>query len=406
MVRKRSYRSVRHHISQAFHAVDNNTVYENPNLKRRLRSTNIMEGNKINKAKGEEENQQTKNEKKDNSDEEQSGDSDGVSESTASITTEGSEAINHIYLCEAKDTSSSLYEAIGASHWESLTSMQLRMILPKDAITDLSSCAIDLAQMSYSDAQDSVLDQAGNRDIKKVLSYLLADDFLWKDADFNELEMIKHLFDPFLKTFISNIQSSIGRWDKIFLPSHERMKVAHVEGTGRRPDFFLQCNFPSLKCFVFVVEAKKMEQKTVLQNDLEKVALLLKDAIDNMSRQCVDVTKIKVFGMVIVGVEGKIFSMQLVARGIYLMRNYAVVYAPRSQFDLCVVSGTANAFLNMREELIKTMEVCRASRLDKPSDFTRPSFGTPVKVNHTGIKENFAGSPSLRRATLHTSNKS
>jgi len=63
----------------------------------------------------------------------------------------------------------------------------------------------------------------------------------------------------------------------------------------------MQCDFPGRKCFVFVMEAKKTSQKAVLQNDLEKVAFLMKDAIDNMARQRVDVSKLKVFGMVVVG---------------------------------------------------------------------------------------------------------
>ncbi|KAG0354043.1 hypothetical protein BC939DRAFT_472496 [Gamsiella multidivaricata] len=304
-------------------------------------------------------------------------------------------AINHVYLFDPKDTSSSLYDAIGAIHWAAITSMSLKKLLPKDVIAGLASYAIDLSQMRHSDAQDSVLNWVGNRDVKKVLNHLLADDFLWKSADFNELGMVQHVFDPFLKTF-TNIQGGVGRWDKMFLPSQERKKDALAEGRGRRPDFFLQCDFPGLKCFVFVMEAKKTGQKMVLQNDLEKVALLPKDAIDHMAQQRVDVAKLKVLGTVVIGMEGVLYSMQLVARGIYLMKNYAVVYTPRSQFDLCVVAGAINTFLNLREELVTTMEVCRASRLHKPTDLMRPSFGTPIKVNPTGIKKGFPGSPSLR----------
>ncbi|KAG9063341.1 hypothetical protein KI688_004223 [Linnemannia hyalina] len=194
---------------------------------------------------------------------------------------------------------------------------------------DLSSYAIDLSQMRYSDAQDSILDRMWNRDVKKLLNSLLAEDFLWKGADFNELKMVKHLFDPFLKTRISNL--------------------------------------------------KKTGQKKVLHIDLEKVAFLLKDAIDDMARHRVDVAKLKVFGMVMIGTGGVIYSMQPVAGGIYLMKNYALVYAPQFQFDLCVVAGAINTFLNLREELVTAMEIFRASRLDKPTNLTMPSFGTPIR---------------------------
>jgi hypothetical protein len=76
--------------------------------------------------------------------------------------------------------------------------------------------------------------------------------------------------------------------------------------------------------------------------------------------------------------------MQLVARGICLMMSHAIVYAPRS---LAVRSlrgcRKINAFMNL-QEMIETMETCRTSRLDKFTDFTRPSFRTPIKKNQVG----------------------
>ncbi|KAG0247527.1 hypothetical protein BG011_001346 [Mortierella polycephala] len=304
--------------------------------------------------------------------------------------------VNHIYLFDSKDTGSGLYDVIGATHWAAITSISLKKLLSKDVLAELADYAIDLSMMNHDDAQDSVLDWTGNRDVKKVLSYLLADGFLWDDPDFNELEMIQHVFDPFLKTFISTIKGAVGRWDKVFLPSQERKEDAITEGRGRRPDYFMQCDFPGRKCFAFVMEAKKTSQKAVLQNDLEKVAFLMKDAIDNMARQRVDVPKLKVFGMVVVGVEGVVYSMELAARGIYLMKKYAVVYAPQSQFNLGVLGSSINVFMNLREELIKAIDICRTARLEKPTDLTRPSFGTPIKVTKHGVRTDFPTSPSLR----------
>ncbi|KAF8939867.1 hypothetical protein BGZ58_008495 [Dissophora ornata] len=372
MVRKRSYRSVRHQLFQAFNAVDDNTIYDGRSSKRRVRSAGVTGGDEA--AGGEEkhrqeEEQQVDEEKDegDEEDEEEQGDDGDESEESASQSSEGSEylpggaklqpaiapasvyyltgngstdcskklwtpwinngedlagkvwayreaiclkaqkleplsgsveklAINHVYLFDRKDTSSGLYDAIGAAHWAAITSTSLKRLLPKDVIADVASYALDLAQLSYSDAQDSVLDHEGNRDVRKVLNYLLADDFLWKGADYNELELVQHIFDPFLKTFISNIQGSVGPCRR---KKGRRMPSRRVGEGGQI--FFLQCDFPELKCFVFAMEAKKTAQRTVLQSDLEKVALLLKDAIDNMARQRVDVAKLKVFGMVVVG---------------------------------------------------------------------------------------------------------
>ncbi|KAI8595690.1 hypothetical protein EDD21DRAFT_390533 [Dissophora ornata] len=320
MVRKRSYRSVRHQLFQAFNAVDDNTIYDGRSSKRRVRSAGVTGGDEA--AGGEEkhrqeEEQQVDEEKDegDEEDEEEQGDDGDESEESASQSSEGSEylpggaklqpaiapasvyyltgngstdcskklwtpwinngedlagkvwayreaiclkaqkleplsgsveklAINHVYLFDRKDTSSGLYDAIGAAHWAAITSTSLKRLLPKDVIADVASYALDLAQLSYSDAQDSVLDHEGNRDVRKVLNYLLADDFLWKGADYNELELVQHIFDPFLKTFISNIQGSVGPWDKVFQPSQERKKDALAEGRGRRPDFFPAVRFP------------------------------------------------------------------------------------------------------------------------------------------------------------------
>jgi hypothetical protein len=87
----------------------------------------------------------------------------------------------------------------------------------------------------------------------------------------------------------------------MFLPSQQRKDEAMAEGRGRRPDFYMYCEAAAKNCHVFMMEAKKSEQGTVLQNDLEKVALLLKDAIDDMGKCKVDISKVKLFGMVIVG---------------------------------------------------------------------------------------------------------
>ncbi|KAF9090037.1 hypothetical protein BGX27_002356 [Mortierella sp. AM989] len=458
MVRKRSYRSVRHHISQAFRAVDDRTIYDSGSSKRRCQSAWLMgSGELAGRVQKQQEGQDgeqldgDENDKEDEEYEEEQDDNSSESEESASQSSEGSEylpsgaklppavvpasiyyptgngstdcseelwtpwivegedlagkawiALNHIYLFDIKDTSSSLYEAIGAKHWAAITSLSLKKLLSNDSIGDLASYAIDLSQMRYSDAQDSTLDWIGNRDVKKVLNHLLADDFLRKSPDFNELEMVKHVFDPFLKTFISSIQSGVGRWDKTFLPSQERKKDALTEIEGGLCAILFEFQFQF--GFEFDSNAHKPPVKHKDSNGI-RLGALLKDAIDSMAKQGVDVTMLKVFGMVVVGVEGELFSMQLVARGIYLMKHYAVLHAPRSQYDFGVVAGTTNTFLNLKEELIATMDVCRESRLDRPIDWTQPSFGTPIKVNPTGISKNFPGSPSLRQAILQTTKK-
>ncbi|KAG0225222.1 hypothetical protein BGX31_007701 [Mortierella sp. GBA43] len=232
------------------------------------------------------------------------------------------------------------------------------------------------------------------------------DQFLWDASDFNELEMIQHLFNPFLSTFMddgkyktqtnTDESTKMVNRDKLFLPSQKRKEDAMAEGRGRRPDFFMYCEKPGEQCHVFAMEAKKSGQGTVLQNDLEKVGLLMKDAIDTMCKQRINVSEVKVFGLVIVGAEGVVYSMELPARGIYFMKRYAIIYAPRSQHDLHVLAGTINVFMNLREELARTIRVCKGPTLKNPLNLIRPSFGTPIKVTRTGVKSDFDTSPSLR----------
>ncbi|KAF9993395.1 hypothetical protein BGZ65_011084, partial [Modicella reniformis] len=45
--------------------------------------------------------------------------------------------------------------------------------------------------MNHGEAQDDVLKWTGDGTVKKVLSSLFADKFLWDASDFNELEMIQ-----------------------------------------------------------------------------------------------------------------------------------------------------------------------------------------------------------------------
>lgn len=74
-----------------------------------------------------------------------------------------------------------------------------------------------------------------------------------------------------------------------------------MDGRGLRPDFFLQCKLPGRMIFPLVVEAKKKGQGKVGMTDLEKVGYMLKDAVDDLARNRLDVANITIFGMVIVG---------------------------------------------------------------------------------------------------------
>ncbi len=93
--------------------------------------------------------------------------------------------------------------------------------------------------------------------------------------------------------------------DKAFEPSRDRRQMDEPNAKGRRPDYFMELILPGLTCYLMVLEAKKSRQTSPTQTDTEKVANLLKDSIDHMARAAVDVNKIKLFGLVVVGKDIK-----------------------------------------------------------------------------------------------------
>jgi hypothetical protein len=194
--------------------------------------------------------------------------------------------------------------------------------------------------------------------------------------------------------------------DKAFPPSEKRRKDLIEDSRGRRPAFFLQTALPGKMCHLFFMEGKKDRQGSAVQVDLEKLAMLMKDSIDDMHGQGVDPSKIEVIGLVVtgkphrwepvvmcitallmilgadryLGSEGRLYTMRLEARGIYATRLLSVVYAPRSQYDFCVLASTINTFMNVRERLQQTISEISCGRQGEASDMTRPGFHTPTRV--------------------------
>ncbi|KAF9341833.1 hypothetical protein BGX26_008580 [Mortierella sp. AD094] len=143
---------------------------------------------------------------------------------------------------------------------------------------------------------------------------------------------------------------------------------------GRRPDYFLELILAGLTCYSVVFEAKKSRQTSPTQTDTEKVANLLKDSIDYLARAAVDVSKIKLFGVVVVGEKATVYTMELAAKGVYVMKTYAVFYVPRLKDDLAVIGTAMDVLMNMKIELEALISQCEAPRLSSPSDRTTTSY--------------------------------
>lgn len=70
------------------------------------------------------------------------------------------------------------------------------------------------------------------------------------------------------------------------------------------------------------------------------------------------------------------------ARGIYVLRSIAVIYAPRSHFDFGVLAATINVLMHVQKRLEKTISDISVSRAtgEQGQDLTRPGFHAPTRV--------------------------
>lgn len=105
-----------------------------------------------------------------------------------------------------------LFDAAGLEEWQSITSVQIEKGVDGAVMLELQNLALQLSSLSYQGAENLILNWSGDTSIKKVLTGLLEDDFLWSSAPFNEHELLSHVFDPFLKAYICSAKGSVDRW--------------------------------------------------------------------------------------------------------------------------------------------------------------------------------------------------
>ncbi|KAG9063271.1 hypothetical protein KI688_010538 [Linnemannia hyalina] len=248
-------------------------------------------------------------------------------------------AVNHIYLFERNDVDSTLFDAVGLEDWRAVTSVTIEKGVEDTTMLELQKLALELSNLSYREAEELILSWNGDTSIKKVLVGLVEGDFLKKSLDENSL--------------------------------------------GRRPDFMLRTSLRGIICYLFFMEAKKVRQgAAVVQDDLEKMAGMMKDAIDDLNKQGIDVGNLEVIGLHIVGTEGHLYAMKLEARGIYVLRSIAVIYAPKSHFNFGVLATTINVLVHVQKRLEKTISDILASHAagEQGQDLTCPGFHTPTRV--------------------------
>lgn len=71
--------------------------------------------------------------------------------------------------------------------------------------------------------------------------------------------------------------------------------------------------------------------------------------------------------------------MALEASGLYIMRSYTTVFAPRSHKDLGGLAMVINVFLNLKADIEESIRLCSRPLLPGVSPQICKSFGTPVK---------------------------
>ncbi|KAF9370657.1 hypothetical protein BGX21_005450, partial [Mortierella sp. AD011] len=292
-------------------------------------------------------------------------------------------AVNHIYLFEKNDTESALFDVVGLEDWRTVTHFTIEKLIDDTTILELQTLALELGNLTHRESENLILSLNGDTAVKKSLVGLVEDDFLWTSHPFNEHELLIHVFDPYLKAYICNIDGSVGQWDKAFPPSQHRKKILHENSLGRRPDFMLKTPLHGVPCYLFFMEAKKVRQgPSVVQDDFEKMAGMMKDSIDDMSNHGVDVSNLEVVGLHVVGAEGHLYTMKLAARGVYVLRSIADIHTPKSHFNFGVIPSTVNVLLNVQKLLKKSIVYILENLVagDQGQDLTRPGFNTPARV--------------------------
>ncbi|KAG0203734.1 hypothetical protein BGX31_003307 [Mortierella sp. GBA43] len=110
------------------------------------------------------------------------------------------------------------------------------------------------------------------------------------------------------------------------------------------------------------------------------LALELKDCLDNMAKQHVNLKDVRVFGIVMIGAELDLYAMSLDVPGLFIMRQLNKAYLPRNHFDLAVLPQTINFFMTLQRLLQDSYALCARPRLDHAHAGVCASLGTPIKV--------------------------
>ncbi|KAG0301300.1 hypothetical protein BGZ97_002835 [Linnemannia gamsii] len=290
--------------------------------------------------------------------------------------------LNHIYLVQRDDCSSSVYACVGRKLWRSLQAPAHSMMISDEVATGLVRLALQVSAMDYQAGRLLLRGWVGEEAVQDLLKSLVDTNTLWDldmDGD-NELGLTRKRLDPFLSAFITHLPDSTHHWDYALEPSTKRRGVDRDTG-GVRPDFQSYFRSGNNKFHLLMIEIKKKQQAgSSVLSDLEKLALQLKDCLDGLAQDCINVNGVRIYGIVIVGHEIDLYAMSLEAPGMYIMRQISKAYLPRNHFDLGMLPQIVNLFMGLQLGLQESYALCTRPRVNHANTDVCPTLGTPIKV--------------------------
>ncbi|GJJ74658.1 hypothetical protein EMPS_07016 [Entomortierella parvispora] len=191
---------------------------------------------------------------------------------------------------------------------------------------------------------------------------------LWTRPDHRNEDTYLH--DHFMPIFNCLQHPGVTRhFTSTFGPSMKRSQAFDPSNAGIKSDFHLVAK----GAHVFVCEGKKPTVDSKF--DFEKVALEMKDSIDDAITNGKRLEK--VFGCQVQGDQGELFSLELKAESIYLMRPIGSFVRPKNHTDLLHVLLSNLAILKwLSQELSMSFKSLDQDAQGRKT-WIRPSFEVP-----------------------------
>ncbi|KAG0229279.1 hypothetical protein BGW42_001673 [Actinomortierella wolfii] len=122
--------------------------------------------------------------------------------------------LNHIYLIQRDDVSSSLFVALGDKLWHALHAPSLDDLMDAKTVESLFDVTVRLATLCYQDDRKLARNWDGDEAIGEVLSALTKSSVLWdaNRAQDNEATDTKKRNDSFLEAYCTHLPNAHAHW--------------------------------------------------------------------------------------------------------------------------------------------------------------------------------------------------